>query len=622
MSATQPVLLFAFVVFCLCSALGAQQKVQTTRTALHVARSLDPDSMESVSVKTKTGDLATIIVKKRNGRSGVNVANNFQPTDSESSHHALTGASDDKKSDKVDQNASTEIRFIEETSIGTSNISDSENSQNRTHRSDDTRVPDPVFVSSSMVYVKNESSNPTKKGKSLIKVDTDGIPVITGVRVPDDDTDKQVWRNARVINGILVPYNEGDKESAGIKYKVSQKLTTARPFGSNNDNWMKISSVTKKPTKLTATEPASMKTDVWNENKWYMYKKPVTSKPQLNDQTPILQTIDQFDDVERTRPMSNQYTQHPTGIWMASDPDENPDHKYVTDRILEYIRNINKEEMKRLSMQKFTARDARMLPSDDEKLQIQSRILHLPGASVFPNSAMYSPSTQSPSRVSFEEGVRTPVLQYAHPEYGVQSAKSEPSTSEIMDKKDTSFYSEDIHADRGPFVFEPAAPTANEPDSEAQSSKRSHTVSPYFQRPKNTFGYGYAEKHPYVSNYNHKPYSKHPLKDNYKINEYPHTVYYEDLDGRPFWIRLGDSLKEQVQSGIHKMTDLTRPVVEPLVEATQKISHNLGLTSGNRDLSTIREKFGSVSGSSLILPAIGIMAGGAALGLGAVAVGR
>lgn len=45
-----------------------------TRTELKVSRSLNPDKVQTLSVRTNTGDLATIIVKKRDGK----VSNNYQ----------------------------------------------------------------------------------------------------------------------------------------------------------------------------------------------------------------------------------------------------------------------------------------------------------------------------------------------------------------------------------------------------------------------------------------------------------------------------------------------------------------------------------------------------------------
>lgn len=74
-----------------------------------------------------------------------------------------------------------------------------------------------------------------------------------------------------------------------------------------------------------------------------------------------------------------------------------------------------------------------------------------------------------------------------------------------------------------------------------------------------------------------------------------------------------------MEYGMEQVSSMARPVVEPLVEATHKISENLGFVPGTRHLT---EKLGVASSGSVLLPALGLVAGGAALGLGAVAFGR
>lgn len=101
-------------------------------------------------------------------------------------------------------------------------------------------------------------------------------------------------------------------------------------------------------------------------------------------------------------------------------------------------------------------------------------------------------------------------------------------------------------------------------------------------------------------------------------------------DSRPFWVRLSDSIRDSMQTGMERMSDLARPVVDPLMEASAKISHNLGFAGGapGSSLSATRgaqDRLGvgaGVAAPSMLLPALGLVAGGAALGLGAVAVGR
>lgn len=91
-------------------------------------------------------------------------------------------------------------------------------------------------------------------------------------------------------------------------------------------------------------------------------------------------------------------------------------------------------------------------------------------------------------------------------------------------------------------------------------------------------------------------------------------------------MKLTESIKDNVQNSLQKMTQITRPVFEPIMEATQKISHNLGLSNSVTYRQRAQDKMGvlapAAAGTSVILPALGLVGAGAALGLGAAAVGR
>lgn len=446
--------LLLFILPFVVNTTSDNNNVQMTRTSIKVARNLDPDAMETLEVKTRTGDIATIVVKKRDGRqqfSDLTPKQNLQLVSMSNEHSP--------------------------------------------------KVPDPVVIRSDSVYVKNQKEE-EKKSRSLLHVDTDGIPVITGVREPDDENDTQIWRNARVINGILVPNMNKTNH-----HVVKEELKPIAPMFNGV---------------------------------WQVYRK----KPEPEYVQPV------FNNVQRL-PERDSY-----------------DEKYMTDKILEYIKNINGNILE-------NDRASRMLEP-----KMEARVLHAPSISVFPNSAAYSP--KSVPRLSFEESARTPVLQYAHPELGVQAAKYEPPEEMQRDgrrQQALSYFGHDIHADRSPFAFEPGL----EKESRVKVPKK---YTPY---------YSFPEKHGKYS-------------PGYYIN-----------DEASFWTLM----KNKMKTSFDKMTDLTRPVVDPLVEATQKITGNLGFNNGNRELTNVvKEKLGMVATPSVLLPALGLVAGGAALGLGAVAVGR
>jgi hypothetical protein len=458
-----------------------------------------------------------------------------------------------------------------------------------------------------------------KRGRSVMHIDFDGIPIIHGVRMPDDDSDRQTWRNARVINGILVPREKpGMQVDSGDEQKLTRKATEhleGTSTGKGNNEGLK-----------------QLETSAYLE-------RTGGEKPQ------------------RMAP-------------------------YVSDthaRILEYINTVNQRETDRHGS---ASPRARMIPytasrrSDDsgnERLNGESepeaRVLQLAGSPIYPTSLLYTPASVKTSRVPFEEGVRTPVLQYAHPELGVQPAKAVGQQDQAEeadgDKTDTAtlaYVSHDIHSDRSPYAYEPGLGTSEDQakvatvDSNAHT-KRSSSVDEDFpsqsstkQWPETSLSYLHEQQtsdesyglanDKYIKRYPYNGYNavyfgtNKDIQNRYRgqiagpgYTKYPfgggrYGIRGHKKQERPFWERVGDTIREHVQISMEKVNDLTRPVVEPLMEATHKISHNLGL-AGESNGNVIQDKVGStVAAYPVLLPALGLVAGGAALGLGAVAVGR
>ncbi|KAI4497952.1 hypothetical protein M0802_007068 [Mischocyttarus mexicanus] len=213
--------------------------------------------------------------------------------------------------------------------------------------------------------------------------------------------------------------------------------------------------------------------------------------------------------------------------------------------------------------------------NDNYRANVQKRMLHPDSIANYPVSQLYTPESQKISTIPVKPGVRAPVLQYAHPELGVQPAKI------VKNEK-------------------------RRPESYMDNYQHTNGQYPFMEQ---------RQKKKYVLNDKN-------IVDTYTTkNYYPNQHFYglKRPNDAPFWVKISENLKNQFSSGVEKVSQFTKPVFDPLVEATHKISQNLGLSKGKE----AQDKIGTVaSGTSILIPALGLVASGAALGIGAVAVGR
>lgn len=577
-------------------------KPSVTRTELKVSRSLNPDNMQTLNVRTNSGGVATILVKKRDGKTSVNneprqayydVSNQFSRGEVRRGLFGPVQVAerlDDSTIQKLHQQQQFEngriynnwqqpVTTLHQSQLYHRNPYESyrfappspndqksanlissfmkhvqqiEGNSNRQVRSNDgsmpndraqvhTAIPEPVTINSESVYVKDQN---TKRGRSLLEIGTDGIPLINGIRVPDDENDKrQTWRNARVINGELVPYENGYVPPRTVEY--GQLIYPVKKSGDETQ------------ARRKSIGPFSKSDNFSEENEEESNK-----------------SIGPFSVTDMFSSRSNQQDADGNiGPFSIAD-----NSKTSNSKLIDYIKRINDQEYRKDYFQGRSPKEA------GGQQKIQRRMLTQPANAYFPPSSRYSVNKPSDSTLA------GPVLQYAHPEFGLQSVGSSYEEQQQTPKSNNKveYY------------------TNNYQQQQQQQQ----------QRPGNQPVY---QIEPALNTREYYNYPKAPAT-------YPYNYGFirRVKPDRPFWMKISEQMRDTFQNGFSQVQEITRPVMDPIMEAGEKISQNLGL-SHHQPNQVAQEKIshvGPVQTNSYIFPALGMLAGGAALGLGAVAMGR